>query len=303
MSPLPGRGLSLAWSHSWGLVTGDPRAVRRRESRTGEPITGRRCPVLCYGAAVAVGASTRRASIVVALLAALCALIVSPPPARAADIAGMTVFLDPGHNGANDSSITDQVPDGRGGVKDCETTGAATNDGYPEHTFTWEVTLAVRDALTAMGVHTDLSRADDTGLGPCIDQRAAAANALAPDAVVSIHGDGGPPWGRGFHVNYASPPLNDVQAGPAVQLATTMRDALAAAGLPPSDYLGSDGLYGRPDLAGLNLAHYPAILVELGNMRNPQDAAQMESPEGRAQYAAAVTNGIVAFLSRPAPSE
>ncbi len=251
---------------------------------------------------MAVHGSTRRASFVVALPVLGCALILGLTPARAgADVAGMTVFLDPGHNGSNDSSITRQVPDGRGGTKDCETTGAAANDGYPEHTFTWDVTLAIRDALNQMGVRTELSRDNDTGLGPCIDQRAEMANALRPDAVVSIHGDGGPPSGRGFHVNYSSAPLNDVQAGLAVQFATTMRDSLVASGLVPSTYIGSDGLYGRSDLAGLNLAQYPSILIELGNMRNAQDAAQMESPDGQSQYAAAVTKGIVAFLSRTAP--
>jgi N-acetylmuramoyl-L-alanine amidase len=242
---------------------------------------------------------TRRASVAVALPASLCAMILGPAPARAgADIAGMTVFLDPGHNGANDSSITRQVPDGRGGTKDCETTGTETNDGYPEHTFTWEVTLAIRDALNQMGVRTEMSRDNDTGLGPCVDQRAAMANALRPDATVSIHGDDGPASGQGFHVNYSSPPLRDVQAGSAVQFATTMRDSLATSGLVPSTYIGSDGLYGRPDLAGLNLAQNPSILIELGNMRNAHDAAQMESPDGRSQYASAVTRGIVAFLSR-----
>ncbi len=40
------------------------------------------------------------------------------------------------------------------------------------------------------------------------------------------------------------------------------------------------------------------MLVELGNMRNAQDAALLESADGRAQYASAVTNGIVAYLSR-----
>ena len=39
-----------------------------------------------------------------------------------------------------------------------------------------------------------------------------------------------------------------------MELATDMRDALIAAGLQPSTYLGTNGLYGRADLAGLNLA-------------------------------------------------
>ncbi len=208
----------------------------------------------------------------------------------------MAVFLDPGHSGANDSSITRQVTNGRGGTKDCQTTGTSTGDGYPEHEFNWDVVQRIRNALSEIGVRTELSRENDSSVGPCVDQRAAMANAMQPDAIVSIHADGGPAFGRGFHVNYSSPPLNDLQAGSAIQLATVMRDSLVSAGLQPSNYIGSDGLYGRADLAGLNLARYPAVLVELGNMRNADEAAQMESDTGRANYAAAVVAGVVNYL-------
>jgi N-acetylmuramoyl-L-alanine amidase len=177
------------------------------------------------------------------------------------------------------------------------TTGASTSSGYPEHAFTWDVVGLISNALNQIGVRTQLSRDNDNSVGPCVDQRAAMANAMHPDAIVSIHADGGPPSGRGFHVNYSSPPLNDAQTGPAMQLAHTMRDALVAAGLQPSTYVGADGLYGRDDLAGLNLGEYPAVLIELGNMRNPDDAARMESADGRASYAAAVTQGITAYLT------
>ena len=47
---------------------------------------------------------------------------------------------------------------------------------------------------------------------------------------LAIHADGGPPTGRGFHVNYSNPPLNTAQAGPSVQLARIMREALAGSG-------------------------------------------------------------------------
>jgi N-acetylmuramoyl-L-alanine amidase len=227
--------------------------------------------------------------------------MVDTPKASAASLAGMAVFLDPGHNGVYDSSITRQVPNGRNGTKQCNTTGTATNDGYSEHAFNWDVTVRIRDALNQMGARTQMSRDDDNSVGPCVDQRAALANAMHPDAIVSIHADGGPATGRGFHVNYSSPPLNDAQGGPAMQLAHAMHDALLASGLQPSTYIGSDGLYGRADLAGLNLAEFPAVLVELGNMKNGDDAARMQSADGRAKYAAAVTDGIVAYLSGKAP--
>jgi N-acetylmuramoyl-L-alanine amidase len=240
--------------------------------------------------------------ITASLVIAMCAFgpIVSAPMGRAAGIAGMSVFLDPGHSGVNDSSITKQVPNGRGGTKDCQTTGTSTNNGYPEHSFNWDVAVRVRAALEQLGVRTQMSRADDNSVAPCVDQRAAAANAMHPDADVSIHADGGPVSGHGFHVNYSAPPLNDAQRGPAIQLATIMRDAMVAAGMQPSTYIGSNGLYGRADLAGLNLAEYPAILVETGNMANADEAAQMETADGRQRYADAITQGIVSYLSQKA---
>jgi N-acetylmuramoyl-L-alanine amidase len=241
-----------------------------------------------------------RVGVAAAAAAIVVAALVDAPPANAApaDIAGMVVFIDPGQSGANDASITRQVPDGRGGTKDCQTSGIATNDGYPEHSFTWEVALRIRSLLNQLGVRSAMSRGNDDALGPCVDERAAMANALHPDAIVSIHADGGPPSGRGFHVNYSAPPLNQAQAGPAVQLARIMRDQLRASGIPPANYIGQDGAYGRADLAELNLAQYPAILVELGNMKNPADDALITTPDGRQKYAAAVVNGIAGFLAQ-----
>ncbi|RFD26833.1 N-acetylmuramoyl-L-alanine amidase [Mycobacterium uberis] len=218
-------------------------------------------------------------------------------PANPPTITGMAVFIDPGHNGSNDASISRQVPTGRGGTKDCQTSGTSTNTGYQEHTFTWDTALLVRAALNALGVQTTLSRDNDTALGPCVDARANMANAFHPNAIVSLHGDGGPASGRGFHINYSAPPLNPMQAGPSVKFARIMRDQLQASGIPPANYIGQSGLYGRSDLAGLNLSQYPSILIELGNMKNPADSTLMKSPEGRQKYAGAVVRGVTSFLA------
>ena len=184
----------------------------------------------------------------------IAASVLVPPAAQAApNLAGMIVFLDPGHQAAMDG-MSRQVPTGRGGTKDCQASGTSTDDGFPEHTFTWDTVLRIRQELSKLGVRTAMSRGNDTGPGPCVDERAAMANAVQPNAIVSIHGDGGPASGRGFHVLYSSPPLNQVQAGPSVRFAQTMRDQLVASGIPAANYIGSDGLDARSDIAGLNLA-------------------------------------------------
>jgi N-acetylmuramoyl-L-alanine amidase len=119
------------------------------------------------------------AAIAVGLLVAASTLV-GPASAAPANIAGMIVFLDPGHNGSNDGSISRQVTTGRGGTKDCQASGTSTDDGYPEHTFAWDTTLRIRQALTALGVRTAMSRGDDTGLGPCVDERARDGPRAAP---------------------------------------------------------------------------------------------------------------------------
>lgn len=232
------------------------------------------------------------------LVAASTFSVTAAAPASAApvSIAGMIVFLDPGHNAHNEGDSA-QVPTGRGGTKDCQASGTATDDGYPEHTFTWDTTLRIRQALSSYGVRTAMSRGDDASQGPCVDARAQLANSVQPNAIVSIHADGGPATGRGFHVLYSNPPLNQAQAGPAVTLAKTMRDQLQASGIPPATYIGNGGLMPRSDIAGLNLAQYPSVLVELGNMKNPVDSALMRSEQGRQKYAEAVVRGITAYLA------
>jgi N-acetylmuramoyl-L-alanine amidase len=211
------------------------------------------------------------------------------------------VVLDPGHNGGNAAHpavINAAVPDGAGGTKPCNTTGTATNAGYPEHAFTWDVALRTRDLLTAAGVQVVLSRRDDTGVGPCVDVRGELGGKVGAAAFVGIHGDGAAAGGRGFHVITSSlAPAGHAVAAGSHTLAVDLRDALTAVE-PVSNYLGSNGLDGRSDLAGLNLSRVPAVYVECGNMRNATDAAWMSSADGRQAIAARLAAGVLAFLGR-----
>lgn len=213
--------------------------------------------------------------------------------------AGLVVVLDPGHNGGNGAhpaQINAPVPDGRGGTKACNTTGTETDAGYPEHAFAWDVTLRAQRLLESAGVRVVLTRPDDGGVGPCIDERGRSGEVADADAVVSIHADGSAAGNSGFHIALSDPPLNDAQRGPATDLAVAVRDAMRAAGFPDSDYTGDDALSRRSDLGGLNHSTRPTVLVECANMRNPAEAALVSSEAGRQRYADAITTGLLAFL-------
>ncbi|SHG11478.1 N-acetylmuramoyl-L-alanine amidase [Jatrophihabitans endophyticus] len=216
---------------------------------------------------------------------------------------GSVVVLNPGHNGGNASHtgyIDQQVPAGYGERKACDTTGTSTNAGYAEHAFTWDVSLRTRRILQAAGVTVVMTRPNDIGVGPCVNERAAVGNRTNVAAVVSIHADGAPASGHGFHVNQDSRRPDGASrrvAQESVALGRAVHKTLVAgSGLTPSNYIGDDGYYFRSDLAGLNLARRPTTFLELGNMRNADDAALLSSKSGRARIASAVAAGILAFL-------
>ncbi|MFC4565652.1 N-acetylmuramoyl-L-alanine amidase [Nocardiopsis mangrovi] len=218
-------------------------------------------------------------------------------------LAGTTVVVDPGHNGGNaDASdeINALVPAGPE-EKACDTVGAETADGYPEHEFTWDFSQRLRDHLEADGATVVLTRDDDDGVGPCIDERAEIGNEADADAAISIHADGGPAGGRGFHVIAPGrvEGYTDGIVAPSRDLAEDVREEFAAgADQPPADYLADEGLDERTDLGGLNLSEVPKVFLEVGNMRNAADAANLADAGWRETASAAVAAGIARYLTR-----
>lgn len=224
----------------------------------------------------------------------------TPPPATAGALAGRIIVLDPGHNGMNwahPAQINALVNIGNA-LKACDTTGTAANDGYTESAFNLDVANRLAGLLRARGATVILTRNTDTGWGPCITQRAAIANQAGATVALSIHADGSV-TGRGFHVIYPAgiPGRNEAIVGPSTRLAGDLRAAYAAGtGMPYATYIGHDGLDQRSDLGGLNLSQVPKVFIESGNLRNPTDAALLESPAFRQREAEALAAGLENFL-------
>ncbi|WP_069161556.1 N-acetylmuramoyl-L-alanine amidase [Nocardia altamirensis] len=223
-------------------------------------------------------------------------------PQMATKLAGKTVFLDPGHQGSGHSQdVAKQVSDGRGGMKDCQTTGMTTVHGVPEHTINWNVAQLVQTALESLGAKVVLSRPDDQGWGGCIDERARAANQSGADVAVSIHADSAPADQRGFHLIVPELPIPDatidkVQSGAGRAASIAVRDAYLQAGFLPAKYASQDGLQPRSDIAGPALTAVPDVFIEMGNGANAEDAALLEGQEGQLRHAIAITTGLASYL-------
>ncbi len=219
-------------------------------------------------------------------------------------LAGEVVAVDPGHDGGNAGAagFIAQPIDNGNTTEPCDTVGTETAAGYPEHAFNFDVATRLEALLQAEGATVVMTRDNDSGVGPCVDVRAAIGNAAGADAAVSIHADGGPVSGRGFDVVEPAPVVSPISNNTAVvpasaALASAVRTSFAAdTGEPASDYSGAGGIDQRDDLGGLNLTTVPKVLIECANMQNPVDASLTESPPWRQQAAQGVADGITSFL-------
>ncbi|KHL18949.1 N-acetylmuramoyl-L-alanine amidase [Mumia flava] len=250
----------------------------------------------------------------IALLAAASLLVAVPtsaearpvagggvdPDARAGPLAGRVIVIDPGHqlgNARHPAQINQLVPAG-GFRKACNTTGTATNAGWPEATFVFRVAKRLRARLRDLGARVVMTRTRNSLKlwGPCVDVRGKLGNrgfrgrARPADAKVSIHADGSTSGGRGFHVIVST---KRHRASGTVGFGRDVRRALAQRGFRKANYIaGGDGFDIRGDLATLNLSRIPTVMVELGNMRNRREAKVMHSKRGQKRYARALAAGV-----------
>jgi len=188
-------------------------------------------------------------------------------------LVGKVVGIDPGHNGLNYTApqiINQPIWNGQENEA-CDTTGTATDGGYSEAQYNFNVATFLQADLEAEGAQVVMTRSSNAGIGPCVTTRAAI--------------------------------INDAHADVADAFATIMLNTFGSVtGMPVSTYDGVDGLQPRDDLAGLNLTTVPKVLIETGNMRNAADAALLVTPAFQQSAAAAMAQAITIYLTgRAAP--
>jgi N-acetylmuramoyl-L-alanine amidase len=223
-------------------------------------------------------------------------------PTKKGRLSGLVIALDPGHdigNGRHVSLINKTYWVGL--TKTCNTTGTATNAGYPEATYNFDVVARLRRLLVAQGATVVVTRDRNTTAtyGPCIGARGAFPSQEKAALMVQVHADGGPSSGRGFHIiapAYYKGYTDDIYAGSA-RLANAMVVGMAASGVPRSTYL-SKTIQVRKDTGAINMSNVPTVTVETLNMRNSRDAAIAMSTTGRQKVAAGLYAGILRYLGR-----
>jgi N-acetylmuramoyl-L-alanine amidase len=255
------------------------------------------------------------AAALVGLTVALLGTALEPASAMPADagpvvldtpkpLAGKTIVIDPGHqlgNSRHPAQINRLVNAG-GFMKPCNSTGTATNGGFPEATFAFDVAISLRARLRAQGATVYLTRYTNSldRWGPCVDVRGRVGNRMHADAAISIHGDGAAPQYHGFFVimpGHRAGWTNDIYVS-SHRLGAAVHGGLVAVGVTVANDYGGKGYSTRTDLGTLNLSDIPIVMVELGNMRNPTDADHMTSAAYRnLRYARGLALGITRYVT------
>ena len=127
-----------------------------------------------------------------------------------------------------------------------------------------------------------------------VGQEAPSVRRSDADLLLSIHADGAAPSGSGFYVMLPATisGWTDDIAKPSARMGKRFIQGMANAGAPRSNYISGQTLVTR-DISTLNFSDVPAILVELGNMRNSSDAARMTSREARSSTPTGSSRGFV----------
>ena len=182
-----------------------------------------------------------------------------------AALAGKVVVLDPGHGG----------PD-RG----------ATGNGLEEAAVVEDLVARLEGRLTAVGVRVVVTRGHDTC--PTDEERAALANTVRADLVLSLHVD-----------RSSSPLCEGVAAyhfGTGSGATSTVGEKLA--GLVQREVVARTGMVDcrvhRKTWTLLRLTQMPAVRLELGHLTHPGDASRLADPAFRDT----VAEGVLVAVQR-----
>ncbi len=178
-----------------------------------------------------------------------------------------TVVVDPGHGGSDPGAVAGK---------------------YKEKDLNLQVAKILKEMLADAGVTVYLTRAEDKYVG--LYERAAIANNLKADLLVSIHHNASPNTSVTGLMSLYYPTSNN-QGMNGQKLAQIIQKNMVSV-LKTKDW----GIIPRPNLVVLRETRMPAVIAELGYMTNKAEMERMAAYEFQKQAAQSLFNGIMEAL-------
>lgn len=205
------------------------------------------------------------------------------------------ISIDPGHQGpAVDMSAKEPNAPGSDVMKTkatSGTTGAYT--GVPEYQLNLDISLQLRDALTALGYQVVMTREDnDTAISNA--ERASLANDAGADVAIRIHANGS----------------EDKSTNGALVLVGSERNPYVGSLYAESKRLGESvlnaycdatgmknlGIQTNDTMTGINWSTIPVMILEMGFMTNETDDNNMQDKNYQALMVSGIVQGIDSYF-------
>jgi N-acetylmuramoyl-L-alanine amidase len=215
------------------------------------------------------------------------------PTATPIVLNGKVIAIDPGHQAKGNY---EKEPVGPGAAEQKTKVSSGTrgvSSKVPEHVFTLELSLKLRDALLAEGYDVVMTR-EIANVDISNIERAEIANNAEADIYIRIHADGAEnQTANGISVLYPSennPYIAEI-SGDSKRLAQAVLDEMCEA-----TGAKKRGIIKRDDLSGTNWAQMPVILIEAGFMTNEEEDRKLQDPEYQAKLVQGIVEGIEEYF-------
>lgn len=206
---------------------------------------------------------------------------------------GIVIAIDPGHQAKGNY---EKEPVGPGATEQKTKVSSGTQGvsaKVPEHEFTLELSLKLRDTLVAEGYEVVMTR-ETAEVDISNVERAEIANEAKADIYIRIHADGADSEAaNGISVLYPSEnnPYVAELSPDSKRLAQEVLDKMCEA-----TGAKKRGIIKRDDLSGTNWAQMPVILIEAGFMTNKAEDERLQDPAYQAKLIQGIVKGIEEYF-------
>ena len=203
---------------------------------------------------------------------------------------GLKIGIDPGHQLHANSNLEPVSPGSK--QKKAKVAGGTSGrvTGTPEHVVNLEISLGLRDALTALGAEVKMTR-ETADVDVSNVERAKMMNEWGADLVLRLHCNGvsdSKANGIGLYVK-----TDGDAAKESLEYAKIIiKDMVEETGA------SEDGVFRRDIYSGLNWSTVPSILVEMGYMTNAREDRLLGDPAYQEKLINGMVKGVAACFDR-----